>query len=179
MPPPVKCGKRFSSPMNESGIANVASARYGPAKRVAISPNASPSAPATTPATRNRPEIAPAVVDDEDRRRVRADAHERAVAERDLAGEAGEDVQPEQRDQVDRDETELVRPVVRGQERRDDDRADERSEAEPWPSLLSVALLIRASRPARPSRPAGRTSRTTSSTASAIGSCRSGVTEPT
>ena len=51
MPPPVKCGKRFSSPMKESGIANVASARYGPAKRVAISPNASPSAPATTPAS--------------------------------------------------------------------------------------------------------------------------------
>ena len=29
--------------MNESGIANVASARYGPAKRVAGSPNASPN----------------------------------------------------------------------------------------------------------------------------------------
>ena len=37
--------------MNESGIANVASARYGPAKRVAGKPNANPNRPATTPAT--------------------------------------------------------------------------------------------------------------------------------
>ena len=80
--------------MKESGIANVASARYGPANRVAGSPNASPSDPGDEAGDRDRPEVAPAVVDDEDRRRVGADAHERAVAERDLAGEAGEDVSP-------------------------------------------------------------------------------------
>ena len=37
--------------MNDSGIAKVASARYGPAKRVAGRPNARPARPATTPAT--------------------------------------------------------------------------------------------------------------------------------
>ncbi len=36
--------------MKESGIAKVASARYGPANRVAGSPKASPAAPATSPA---------------------------------------------------------------------------------------------------------------------------------
>jgi hypothetical protein len=46
-------------------------------------------------AERDRPEVAHAVVDDEDRRRVRADAHERAVSERDLPREPGEDVEPE------------------------------------------------------------------------------------
>ena len=39
-----------------------------------------------------------------ERRGVRADADERAVTERDLAAVAGEDVQPEQRDEVDGDE---------------------------------------------------------------------------
>jgi hypothetical protein len=70
-------------------------------------PECEPERPGDDAGDRNRPEIAPAVVDDEDRRRVRADADERAVTERDLAREAGQDVQPEESDQVDRDETEL------------------------------------------------------------------------
>ena len=123
--------------MNESGIANVASARYGPAKRVAGSPNARPASPATTPATGSVQEVVPAVVDDEDRRRVGADAHERTVAERDLPGEAGEDVQPEERDQVDPDERELERPVVRRDLRRNHHGDDEDREADESPSVLS------------------------------------------
>ena len=69
-------------------------------------------------AERDRPEVADAMVDDEDRGRVRADSHERAVPERDLPGEAGEDVEAEERDEVQPDEGELVRPVVREDKRR-------------------------------------------------------------
>src|SRR5436190_1894363 len=44
-------------------------------------------------AERDRPEVAPVVVDDEDRRRIGTEPHERTVAERDLPGEAGEQVE--------------------------------------------------------------------------------------
>ena len=52
----------------------------------------------------NRPPDAPAVFECEIRRRIPADAHERPLAERDLARVAGDDVQPEQRDEVQADE---------------------------------------------------------------------------
>src|SRR5947208_10087822 len=55
----------------------------------------------------DRQEVVPPVVDDEDRRHVRADPHERAVPERDLPGVPREDVEAEERDQIDADDGEL------------------------------------------------------------------------
>src|SRR5436305_369149 len=52
---------------------------------------------------RNRPDVTDAVVDAEDRRRVAADGHERAVPERDLAAVPREDREAEQRDEIDAD----------------------------------------------------------------------------
>ena len=54
-----------------------------------------------------------------------ADEHERAVAGRDLAGDPGQQVEPQQRDEVDTDVGELLRAEVaqqaRQQQHRDDD----------------------------------------------------------
>jgi len=47
---------------------------------------------------RDRPDVAHAVVAHQDRRRVRADRHERAVAERDLPAVARQHIEPEDRE---------------------------------------------------------------------------------
>jgi hypothetical protein len=53
------------------------------------------------PGQRDRPDVAPVLMHDQGRGRVRADRHQRAVAERDLAGVTGEQVQPDDRDEED------------------------------------------------------------------------------
>src|SRR5439155_10569014 len=64
--------------------------RPGETRRRQSEEEAAPSG--DEPGDRDRPEVAPAVVDDEHGRRVGADANERAVSERDMAREAGEHV---------------------------------------------------------------------------------------
>ena len=95
------------------------------------------------PRDRNRPEVLdPAadraaellVPDHEDRGRVAADRHERSVPERDLTRIPREDVQAEERDQVDADVRVLLRLEVADESRQDrdeDDEGCERDEAEP------------------------------------------------
>ncbi len=75
-------------------------------------PEGEPEEPRDEPSDRERPHVLHAARDrpaellvpgHQNRRRVSADRHERAVAERDLPRVAGEDVQAEERDQVDAD----------------------------------------------------------------------------
>ena len=124
---------------------------------------------------RQRPHVLDAVVGDQDRGRVAADRHEGAVAEGDLAGVAGEDVQAEHGDEVDADVAELVRledvdpPGDQGEQR---ERAQEPADAEsPADHTRDTA--------ARPNRPAGRTRRTTRMIPSATGSWSSVPTKST
>src|SRR5262249_25524816 len=138
-----------------------------------------PDEPGHEPRDRQSPQVAPAVIDDEDRRRVGADPHERPVAERDLAGVPGEEVQPEQCDQVDRDERELVDAEVREDERRPDHAHHEGGEPEPAERQLQTPLPHTRLTTVRPKSPAGLTSSTNRSTTSATGSRSSGVTQLT
>ena len=66
-------------------------------------PKRKPGRPATSAGDRDRPEVLDAVIGHQDRGRVAADGHERAVSERDLARVAREHVEPEKRDHVDAD----------------------------------------------------------------------------
>src|SRR5581483_985532 len=104
---------------------------------------------------RDRPVVRDAVLRDEDRRRVPADRHERAVTERYLAGVAREDVQPRDRDQVDRDVGELERAELREREREQRDERERRreEEARPEPRADPHTRLTAAC----PNSPAGRT----------------------
>src|SRR4029077_13819636 len=122
-----------------------------------------------------RPEILDAAVEHQRRRHVAADRHERAVPERDLARVAGEHVEPEQRDRVDRDVRDLRGVEVRDQVRepehdqaRDDERPDLRRQ-----TLRPAHTRLTAS---RPNSPAGRTRSTPRMIASATASWSS---EPT
>ena len=86
--PPVSSSNRLTTDGIATAIAKVASARYSPESRSAGRPNASPTSPATSAANGSvqtsfmPPPIWPAellVAGHEDRRRVPADRHERAV----------------------------------------------------------------------------------------------------
>ncbi len=121
----------------------------------------------------NRPPDAPAVVECEIRRRVPADAHERPLAERDLARVPGDDVQPEQHYEVQADQRH-VSLLERAEKRRqhgDDRDADGEAHtacdvgAENGPHTRLVTVL--------PKRPSGFTTSTSRSTPSAIGSLNS------
>ncbi len=111
----------------------------------------------------------------QDRRDVGADRVERAVAERDLAVVAGQDVEAEQRDRVDQHQRELERAVVADQERQraggDQQHARARSSCrrrrlaagESGAAAAGTTALIRpsyASHVHRPNRPDGLTSST-------------------
>src|SRR6185437_6413431 len=124
------------------------------------------------PGDRDRPVDADAVVDVQDRRRVRADRHERPVAERDLAVLAGEDVQADDRDEVDPDEREPVVEVVVERLRQEDDEQRHSREREHAPEdpVRAEGLHYTLLTTTCPNRPAGRTIRTSISTASASGS---------
>ncbi len=171
--PPVKCGNRLRIPMNESGIANVASARYGPANRRRGEAEREPDHAGDDAGERDRPEVAPAVVDDEDRRRVRADPHEGAVAERDLPGEAGEDVEAER---ARRGTGRRTRAGRCGSSRRGTVRATTAHDEHGERDRIAEPPLHTRLTTTRPKSPAGLISRTTSRTPSATGSRSSDVT---
>src|SRR5439155_10569354 len=122
---------------------------------------------------RDRQKVVPVVLHRQDRGRVRADRHERAVTERDLAGRARQDVQADDGDQVDADLRQLERPEIGHDPRqhRDDDRPDgEGEESRARHTRLTTT---------RPNSPAGRTSSTPSRIARATGRRSSSVTKPT
>ena len=114
---------------SETANANVASASETPASRSAGIPKRTPMMPVMRPA-RDREDRSHAVLErhpvgrpqqqrlelrpaeGQHRSDVRTDAHERAVPERDLPVVAREDVQSEERDEVDRDERELRGPEL-------------------------------------------------------------------
>src|SRR4029079_1609775 len=111
-------------------------------------------------------EQVPVVVVREDRRRVAADRHERAVADGDLSRVAEQDVQPEDRREVDADARAEAEVVAAHRDAEQDD--DEYRDAGDAPSdEEALAHTLRTC--FRPKRPVGRTSSTRSSTANAIG----------
>src|SRR5581483_6366285 len=111
----------------------------------------------------DRPHVPHAVVGHQNRGRVAADGHERAVPERDLAAVPGEDVEAEDGDEVRADRGELHRPELGQRERQHRER--QRDESEPGELHLHARLTSD-----RPSRPAGRTRSTARMTASAVAS---------
>ena len=113
---------------------------------------------------RNRPAVRDVPLVDHDRGRVRAHRVEGAVAERDLAVVAGEDVEAEQRHRVDVDLGELEQPEVAQREgqhqghHETDPRHGERPGARRHQTRCTAT---------RPNRPLGRTTRTIRISASA------------
>src|SRR5581483_2124551 len=112
-------------------------------------------------------EVADAVTVDEDRRRVRADRHERAVPERDLAGVAEEQVQAEDRHEVGADGRELRGAEVRQHDRQHDEQQH------------GSGCEERAAVHVRPVIAVGRTSSATSRTANAVARRSSPSTQST
>ena len=103
--PPVMLAKSMPKKLSDLTIAGNASARpsvindrYSPRMRNAGTPMTAPTSEADRTGDGQRRQERPAVVGDQDHRRVRADAEERRVADRDLARVAGDDVQPEDGD---------------------------------------------------------------------------------
>src|SRR5207245_2107737 len=110
------------------------------------------------PAVRHAPPV------DHDRGRVGAERVEGAVAERDLAVEARQDVEAEQRDRVDEDLGELEQAEVAQQERQRAGDRDRRENDRPPPPLPAAHTRCIAT---RPNSPLGLTSKTTRIIASA------------
>jgi hypothetical protein len=102
--PPVMLAKSMPKKLSDLTIAGNANARpsvisdrYSPRIRSAGIPMTAP----TAKRARRRPGVSPGrptVVGDQDHRRVGTDAEERGVADRDLPGVTGDDVQAEDRD---------------------------------------------------------------------------------
>src|SRR6185503_13928288 len=103
-----------------------------------------------------RPELQP-LVRDQDRSRVPADQHERPVPERDLPGDAREQVEAEQGDEVDADVGELLRAEVADEARQQEKRCGRDEEAENPDEFAALHTRLVTG---LPKRPAGRTSRT-------------------
>ena len=120
---PRNVGNRCASAGSPTASASVAPARYGPRSRAAAAPASAPTTAATSAARQQRDgQRPPAGVPEQLRRRVGADRHQRAVAERDLPVEPGQHGQPGDRDEVVRHRRELqvvdtgrARPVSRKQ----------------------------------------------------------------
>ena len=125
------------------------------------------------PGQRDRPDVAPVLVHRERRGRVAADRHQRAVAERDLARVAGEDVQPDDRDEEDARLREVARVEVADEVRRQRVEHEHRGRGQRTRARSRARAFIRASTSTRPKRPVGLTSSTPRITASATGSRRS------
>ncbi len=119
-------------------------------------------------AHRHRRPIGDAGLVEQDRRRIGADREERAVAQRHLAVEAGEDVEPQQHDRIDDDHGELEHVIAAQNERQDDEERAHRREPQ---GRLIARAHTRVTR-VRPKRPEGRSSSTptmmTSATVSLI-----------
>ena len=112
----------------------------------------------------------------QDRGRVAADRHERAVTERDLAGVAREDVEPEERDQVDGDVRVVARLEVADERRQDRDEDHERGKRDEPDQALRPRLQTRFTS-GLPKIPCGRTRSTPRMMRSAIGSRSSSVNQ--
>ena len=80
------------------------------------------------------------------------------MAERDLAVVPGEDVQAEQRDEVDPDERELPEPELAGEPRKEHDQRDRPGEHATLQAGASRATHQTLLTTTRPKSPAGRTS---------------------
>ena len=114
-------------------------------------------------------QLEPGPPEREQRGDVRADADERAVAERDLAAVPGEDVQPEQRNHVNRHERELQQPELAHEPReQSDDNGPDHEERRADGSTEIAAHTLRTT--LCPKRPCGLISSTINSTTSAAGS---------
>ena len=124
-------------------------------------------------------ELEPFPAEDEDRGRVPADAHECGMAERDLSVVAREDVQTEQRDEVDRDVRELPEPEFTGEPRQQRDQDDRRGEDEALQRRRCPAPRQTLCTTTRPKRPVGRMTSTSNRTARAVGSLSSCPTKLT
>ncbi len=113
---------------------------------------------------------------DQNRRAVAADGEKRAVAERDLSVEAGQQIEPEQRDGEDENLGALIEVITRGEERESerDDEDRERGEAGERSVGLGHPQTLATSR--RPKRPDGRHTRTAMMIASATESFTSAPT---
>ena len=113
---------------------------------------------------------------DQDRRAVAADGEKSAVAERDLAVEAGQEVEAEQRDGEDEHLRALIDVVARGDEREGerDDRDRQRQKAPQCAVGSAIGHTLATRR--RPNSPDGRQTRTAMMIASATESLTS---EPT
>src|SRR3954463_13536257 len=118
------------------------------------------------------------MVDGENRGLVAADRHERAVPERDLPAVAGEDCEPEQRDEVDADRRELARVEVADLMRDEPHDHGERDERERFEDELRARHQTRLAA-TRPKRPPGRTTSNPRISSSATGSFRVWPTYPT
>ena len=129
---------------------------------------------------RDRPEVADLVAVDpvhaENRRRVAPDRHERALRERDLPAVAGEDREPEQRDEVHADDRELVRGEVPDQARHEGDQGREHDEARDLECQLDLHARLTVT---VPNSPPGRTIRNSRINSSAAGSFSAEPTKPT
>ena len=160
-----------------------------PGRRSAGKPKRKPTIPATRPATGivQMSRMSPVnwcpeklerrfLVRHQDRSRIAADEHERAVAERDLAGDPGQQVEPQQRDEADPDVGELLCAEVAQQARQQQHRDDDERE-----SAVADQVAARHTRlvTGLPKSPAGRTSRTTRMIRSATGRRRSAPTTST
>ena len=128
---------------------------------------------------RDRPDVAPVLVHDQRRRRVPADRHQRPVAERDLPRVAGEQVEPDDRDEEGARLGEVARVEVADEVRQEEEHGQPRRDhGDPEAHSQSPAHQTRLAE-TFPKRPAGRTSRTPRITASATGRRRSVPIQPT
>src|SRR5215210_942035 len=110
------------------------------------------------------------MVPDEDRGRVPPDRHERAVAKRDLAGVAGEDVQPENADHVHADVGDLRGAEVAQPVRQHGDDGDARRKRGDLCRAQDAAATGHTRLTAtRPNSPAGRIRSTPRITTNATG----------
>jgi len=98
------------------------------------------------------------------------------MAERDLAAVARQNVQPDDRDEVDADGRKLERAEVADPARRERDERGDREEAEQAEGATRRHTFLTA---ARPKSPEGRTTSTSRITASATGRRRVPPTKPT
>src|SRR6185369_321198 len=114
---------------------------------------------------RDRRPVRPTRLVHQDRRRVRTDRVERAVAERDLAVVAGQHVEPEQRDRVREHERDLEDAVVGDEERQRAREHEQHREAREL-AAIEPAHQTRTTW-TLPNRPEGLTTRTPMMTTSA------------
>ena len=108
-------------PFDDELAASVAIARYRPLMRSEGMPTSAPISAAISPPAGTVIQNGASSLDGQVCRRVGADRHERAMADRDLAGVADQDVQPDRADHGDQDQVEDRHRVVVADQRCDTD----------------------------------------------------------